>query len=177
MAMSSFFSLFPFLRPTVGTIKFISTCGGFRLGYCCYSSGSKHQNLQLLPSRLRPMVCYRLRLGGYLFYFYCHRGLGRWFATARDFGWLSLRLQILPSRLRPMVLQPPASWVETLLSYYCHCSLGRWFSVAAACSRIKFSSVLTLTVASYADWDGYCFIDAVRALFSDPLITGPGSSA
>ena len=116
-------------------------------------------------------------LGGYLFYFYCHRGLGRWFATARDFGWISLRLQILPSRLRPMVLQPPATWVETLLSDYCHCSLGRWFSVAAACSSIKFSSVLTLTVASYTDWDGYCFIDAVRALFSDPLITGPGSSA
>ena len=110
------------------------------------------------------MVCYHLRLGGYVFTItaiaaqadgfnlYCHRGLGRWFATACDLG-------------------------GDVIILYCHRGLGRWFSVAASCSRIKFISVLTITVASYTDWDGYCFIDAVRALFSDPLITGPGSSA
>ena len=36
-------------------------------------------------------------------------------------------------------------------------------SVAAAGSSIILSSVLTLTVASYSDWDGYRYTVAVKA--------------
>ena len=116
MAMSSFFSLFPFSNHQWDLSNYFLRAVDSAWLPLDSSGSLQHQITELLPSRLRPMVCYRLRLGGYVFHQLLPSQLRPMVCYRLQFWVDILTLQILPSRLRPMVLQPPAAWVETLFS-------------------------------------------------------------